>query len=71
MLITGAMPVASTAPKIPMPHGKINSQSRATLERLPAIIAAMASCGAPSLRIKHNSALFKINAGAKSNITCK
>ena len=43
MLITGAMPVASTAPKIPIPHGKINSQSRATLERLPAIIAAMAS----------------------------
>ena len=69
MLMMGASPVANTAPKMPMPQGKMNTQSSTTLDRLPPIIAAMASWGAPSLRIKHSSTLFIKNAGANSRIT--
>ena len=43
MLIKGASPVANTAPKIPMPQGKMNTQSSTTLEKLPPSMAAMES----------------------------
>ena len=69
MLMMGARPVANTAPKIPMPQGKMNTQSSTTLERLPPIMAAMESWGAPSLRTKHSSTLFIKKAGENSKIT--
>ncbi len=51
--MTGETPVASTAPKMPIPKGKIKNQSMTTLARLPVTVAAMDSWGAPSLRTKH------------------
>ena len=70
-LMTGARPVAKTAPKIPIPQGKMNTQSRTMLERLPPIIPAIASPGAPSLRTKQRMRLLSINAGANRRITCR
>ena len=69
MLRMGAQPVASTAPRIPMPRGKMNTQSSTTLDRLPTIMAVMASWGAPSLRTKHSRTLFMRNAGENRRIT--
>lgn len=69
MLMRGARPVAKTAPKMPIPQGKRNTQSSTTLEKLPVSMAAMASWGAPSLRTKHSSRLLARKAGAKSRST--
>ena len=67
--MTGEKPVASTAPKMPIPQGKMKNQSMTTLARLPLRVAAMASWGAPSLRTKQTSTSLHKNAGANSSST--
>lgn len=65
----GASPVATAAPTIPMPQGKIITQSSTTLESEPMIMALMASRGAPSLRTKPSRTLLSRNAGPNDMIT--
>ena len=69
--ITGASPVAKTAPNIPILQGNINTQSRRMFERLPVTVEAIARRGAPSLRTKHTSTLLSVNAGENSRSTLK
>ena len=65
MLMSGAMQVASAAPRIPIFIRNMNSQSRKIFAALLLTTPAIASRGAPSLRRKQTSRLFITNAGAK------